>query len=231
MGCITLFECLKIIYFAMNPPSNDVDRIDTDYIYYWIREDHILEAKYKDDLMHITLEIAEKIVSDRLAIQQDQHFRILVNFPKSQLKLNPAARRYLDSGAGMAGIAAIAILNARERWAMGLICWFALRFQWKKPPIECFFDRDNAIRWLKAVALHEEEPTAPPRTTFKLTQVKKQIALHMSKGLTNKQIAAEMHLSSRTIESHRQEMYKMFNVTNGLQLLQRLHDMALLEGE
>lgn len=216
----------------MNLLSNDEHRIDTDYIYYWKREDQILEAKYKDDLTLITLEIAEKIVEDRLTIQQGQNFRILVNFPTRPLKLNPAARRYLDSGAGSPGIAAIAILNARERWAMGLICWFALRFQWKNPPIECFFERDNAIRWLKAVELHEEEQPAPvPQGAIKLTHVKKQIALHMSKGLTNKQIAAEMHLSSRTIESHRQEMYKMFDVTNGLQLLQRLHDMALLEGE
>src|SRR5215469_6682170 len=107
----------------------DESLIETEHIYYWIREGQILEAKYKDDLTHITLEIAEKIVADRLVVQRGEIFRVLVNFPKRRFKLNPAAKRYLDSGAGMAGIAAIAILNARDQWAMGLICKFALRFQ------------------------------------------------------------------------------------------------------
>lgn len=205
--------------------------IVTEYIYYWIREDQILEAKYNDDLTKITLEIAEKIVSDRLAIQKGEIYRILVNFPAGKLRLNPAARRYLDSGSGMAGIAAIAILNARNRWAMGLICWFAVRFQRKKLPIESFFDRDNAITWLRGISLKEEEPEERPRKTVKLTPVKKRIAQYMAKGLTNKEIAARMHLSSRTIESHRQEMYKLLDVANGLELVQYLNKMGLLDGE
>jgi DNA-binding CsgD family transcriptional regulator len=266
---------------------------------YTLHEGYILEARYDGMCSFITQELAEKIVADRLRLQQSQPYRILVHTPAHRMRVSAGARSYLDSSRGTTKIAAIAILMDKG-WSMYSILRFVIFFQKPGYPIAVFRDRRAAMDWLMKQELdnfsekqlkpatadhvgdqlvlralddwiqihfsfrdkskdqaapsiekiketienaiaqsqnHSEKQTLraalailsqpAPRNTPPLTKIEFQLAREMAKGLTTRQIAEKLKKSHRTIEAKRYKLYKKFNVSNGLELIQLLNDSGL----
>ncbi len=72
--------------------------------------------------------------------------------------------------------------------------------------------------------LHEMD-----RITF--TRREKEILTHLAQGLTSYQIANQLYISKTTVDKHRQNMLKMANVTNTMELIlfSVEHDIIHLE--
>jgi DNA-binding NarL/FixJ family response regulator len=58
----------------------------------------------------------------------------------------------------------------------------------------------------------------------RITSGELDIALQAAAGRTNKQIAAELHLSVRTVESHLQRVYEKLGVSGRHELTDALRD-------
>jgi DNA-binding NarL/FixJ family response regulator len=68
--------------------------------------------------------------------------------------------------------------------------------------------------------------TDPPN----LSARQHQIARALQRGLTSKQIAAQLGLSRRTIETHRSLLYRKFGVQNAAELIATLVRLGLQDG-
>lgn len=72
-----------------------------------------------------------------------------------------------------------------------------------------------------------EEAKNPEHT---LTMREIEILKMIAKGLSSKQIAEQLNLSYRTIETHRFNIFKKLNVTNSIEAVSRAADLGLLIG-
>ncbi|MEQ8240046.1 MAG: response regulator transcription factor [Cyclobacteriaceae bacterium] len=63
----------------------------------------------------------------------------------------------------------------------------------------------------------------------KLTPKEKEVLLHIAKGLTTKEIASKLFVSSRTIETHRLNMMKKLNVKNSSELISTAMKLRLIK--
>lgn len=63
-----------------------------------------------------------------------------------------------------------------------------------------------------------------------ITSKQRRILQHLSTGLRNKQVAAEMGLSVRTVESHKYQLMQELGVHSTLELLRRAKATGLLDG-
>jgi DNA-binding NarL/FixJ family response regulator len=57
-----------------------------------------------------------------------------------------------------------------------------------------------------------------PRLTEKQTEVRDLIAL----GLTAKEIASRLNISHRTVEWHREEIYRRMGVSNAIEMIRKM---------
>jgi DNA-binding CsgD family transcriptional regulator len=71
-------------------------------------------------------------------------------------------------------------------------------------------------------------PGRPRRALQDVTARQHGIMLRMADGLTNSEIASELHLSKSTVDHHISELYKRLNVRNRSQLLKRVHSKGLV---
>jgi DNA-binding CsgD family transcriptional regulator/tetratricopeptide (TPR) repeat protein len=70
-------------------------------------------------------------------------------------------------------------------------------------------------------------PGRPRRALPDITARQHGIMLRMADGLTNSEIATELHLSKSTVDHHISELYRRLNVRNRSQLLKRVHSKGL----
>ena len=61
-----------------------------------------------------------------------------------------------------------------------------------------------------------------PRSTDLLTPREREVVAQLAKGLTSKEMAKAMGLSSRTVEMYRTRLLKKFGVRTTLQLLAQM---------
>ena len=70
--------------------------------------------------------------------------------------------------------------------------------------------------------------TAPAAAPVNITKRQQQILSLIPKGLTNQEIADELGLSRRTVETHRYKMMETLEVNNKGDLLRRGRDLGLI---
>ena len=60
---------------------------------------------------------------------------------------------------------------------------------------------------------------------IKLTPKEREICDLIVMGLTNKQIAARLHCSHRTVEEHRRNVFEKYNVVNSVLLVRKIFNI------
>jgi DNA-binding NarL/FixJ family response regulator len=60
-----------------------------------------------------------------------------------------------------------------------------------------------------------------------LTKKEKQVIHYIAKGMTSKQVAEKMNLSSRTVETHRYNILNKMNVKSVVELIKLLSDQKI----
>jgi DNA-binding NarL/FixJ family response regulator len=83
----------------------------------------------------------------------------------------------------------------------------------------------GAIAELGRRAKRAREPAAPEG----LTAREREVLGHAARGLTVGQIARQMHLSPRTVETYLARVYRRLGVRNRVQALARASDLGLIE--
>jgi len=92
--------------------------------------------------------------------------------------------------------------------------------------VEKPLDRDT---FLQTVARLIERNAGPAAFLEKsLTRAERRILYHVLDGRNNREIAAALHRSPRTIEVHRRHVMQKLGVANIIELLQRAADLGLL---
>ncbi|MCM3715119.1 response regulator transcription factor [Alkalihalobacillus oceani] len=64
---------------------------------------------------------------------------------------------------------------------------------------------------------------------MKLTQKEREVVQLLTEGLSNKQIANQLHVSTETVNSHIKNIYRKLNVHNRIQVFQRARQLNLCE--
>ncbi|MFY7919556.1 MAG: response regulator transcription factor [Chryseotalea sp.] len=63
----------------------------------------------------------------------------------------------------------------------------------------------------------------------KLTSRELEIVLLIEKGLKTQQIANKLFISIKTVETHRSNLFKKLNVTNAIELINKVRTLKLIE--
>jgi DNA-binding NarL/FixJ family response regulator len=74
-------------------------------------------------------------------------------------------------------------------------------------------------------ATGEKSRARTDETRFDLTPQELRIAELVAEGDTNKEIAAQMYISTATVEYHLHKMFRKLGVKTRTQLVQRLHQL------
>ena len=98
------------------------------------------------------------------------------------------------------------------------------------------FDELGAIGWagLTRTELEQVTGTAQPlasRLTDELTEKEVQIARRAATGMRDREIAAALYLSSRTVEWHLRQVYRKLGLANRTQLAAALHSDGILAAD
>ena len=89
------------------------------------------------------------------------------------------------------------------------------------------FTQHGARLWAaKAEAELARISGSSPSATNDLTETERRIATLVAAGRANKQIAAELHITVRTVESNLTRVYRKLGIRSRSQLAARLHDPA-----
>ncbi len=78
-------------------------------------------------------------------------------------------------------------------------------------------DRENEVEWVKELTEKVEEILTPKKLT--LTSRELQILRDIEQGLSSNKIAEKLFISKATVDTHRQNMIKKFNVPNTISLV------------
>lgn len=117
---------------------------DTNFVHLLIK-DKILVVTYKSGL-HITLEIAQKIVTDRLSFTEDKKLAAMI-MSHGVISMDKPAREYLASEEGTNGLTATAIIvDSSFSRALGNFFLFVNK---TKMPVKIFSNIPRAIKWLQ----------------------------------------------------------------------------------
>ncbi|MCZ8354355.1 MAG: response regulator transcription factor [Cyclobacteriaceae bacterium] len=69
----------------------------------------------------------------------------------------------------------------------------------------------------------------PGFESSKLTTREEEIILLIEKGLTTQQIASKLFISTKTVETHRSNLFKKLEVTNAIELLNKARALGILD--
>ena len=117
---------------------------DSEFVHLIIK-DKILVVTYKSDL-HITSEIAQKIVTDRLSFTKDKKLATMI-ISHGVISMDKPAREYLASEEGTNGLTATAIIvDSSFSRSLGN---FFLIVNKTKMPVKIFSNIPRAIKWLQ----------------------------------------------------------------------------------
>lgn len=202
--------------------------VDTPYVRYTLHDNAILEARYKEDVLFITKEMAKVIVTGRLSLQKGLSYRLLMHAQK-RIHMSPAARNHFTGPDGNKGIAAVAIMV--DSWTVNMVSRFILMI--KKPdfPMETFRDIRKAKAWLLKQEIRGTAPLIrinPAITKYGLSEKDLEIMRYMAQGLNSKEIGEELDCSPRTVEFLKNELYGKLSAVNGCALIQKANDLDLI---
>jgi two-component system response regulator DesR len=123
----------------------------------------------------------------------------------------PELRVLLISGAGR-----ISVTTARACGASGFV-----------PKDWPAADIARAVRMVAlGMALFEPEP--PPLAQLVLTNREREVLERVAGGATNREIAAQLHLSPHTVKEHTSALYRKLEVRNRAEAVQRAQRLGLL---
>ncbi len=92
--------------------------------------------------------------------------------------------------------------------------------------VEKPLDRDTFLQTVQRLIERNTRPAAFLEES--LTQAERRILYHVLDGRNNREIAAALHRSPRTIEVHRRHVMQKLGAANIIELLQRAADLGLL---
>ncbi|MDX6676039.1 MAG: hypothetical protein QOE31_91 [Solirubrobacteraceae bacterium] len=123
----------------------------------------------------------------------------------------PELRVLLISGAGR-----ISVATARACGAIGFV-----PKDWPAADI---------ARAVRRVALGQAllEPASPPTPQLTLSGREREVLERVAGGATNREIAAELHLSPHTVKEHTSALYRKLAVRNRAEAVQRAQRLGLL---
>ena len=75
-------------------------------------------------------------------------------------------------------------------------------------------------------SVFQEEAVEPPAAQF--TESERQVLALVAKGATNREIAAELHLSPYTVKEYASALYRKLDVRNRLEAVQRAEKLGLI---
>jgi DNA-binding CsgD family transcriptional regulator len=84
------------------------------------------------------------------------------------------------------------------------------------------FERLGAAPWEARAASELSRIGGRPAAPTELTEAERQVALLVAEGLTNSDIAARLHLSTRTVEAHLSHAYVKFGVRSRAALVAKV---------
>ena len=88
-------------------------------------------------------------------------------------------------------------------------------------------DVARAVRMV-ALGIPLFEDAAPSGTEIHLTPREREVLASVARGATNREIAAELHLSPHTVKEHTSAVYKKLEVRNRAEAVQRAQRLGLL---
>ena len=88
-------------------------------------------------------------------------------------------------------------------------------------------DVARAVRMV-ALGIPLFEDAAPSGTEINLTSREREVLASVARGATNREIAAELHLSPHTVKEHTSALYKKLDVRNRAEAVQRAQRLGLL---
>ena len=88
-------------------------------------------------------------------------------------------------------------------------------------------DVARAVRMV-ALGIPLFEDVAPSGTEISLTSREREVLASVARGATNREIAAELHLSPHTVKEHTSALYKKLDVRNRAEAVQRAQRLGLL---
>jgi DNA-binding NarL/FixJ family response regulator len=88
-------------------------------------------------------------------------------------------------------------------------------------------DVARAVRMV-ALGIPLFEDAAPSGTEISLTSREREVLASVARGATNREIAAELHLSPHTVKEHTSAVYKKLDVRNRAEAVQRAQRLGLL---
>jgi two-component system response regulator FixJ len=92
--------------------------------------------------------------------------------------------------------------------------------------VEKPLDRETFLQRVQRLIEQNARPTAFLKQS--LTRAERRILYHVLEGRNNREIAAFLHRSPRTIEVHRRHLMQKLGVANIVELLQRAADLGLI---
>lgn len=134
---------------------------DTPFVRYVLHDHSIIEATYKKGIPLITKELAQRIVSERLALQGGKPYRLLLH-GDIEAHISAEAKRFFSSPEGTAGIVAAAILV--NRWSLLAVSKFIMAFQRSDFPMYIFRDTREAKNWLLKNSIQTEVWDTHPKS-------------------------------------------------------------------
>ena len=122
-------------------------RIETKDVFYEI-DDGILFCSYKENIM-LDINVAKRIVSDRLAFSKGTDYLILIDF--NNLKsADKDAREYMNSpNGGLKGLIGGAFVS--DKIVASVFINLYLKINKPKIPTKFFTQRIDALNWLKSI--------------------------------------------------------------------------------
>ena len=88
-------------------------------------------------------------------------------------------------------------------------------------------DIARAVRMV-ALGMALFEPAPPPLAQLVLTGRERDVLERVAGGATNREIAAELHLSPHTVKEHTSALYRKLEVRNRAEAVQRAQRLGLL---
>ena len=89
-------------------------------------------------------------------------------------------------------------------------------------------DVARAVRMV-ALGIPLFEDAAPSGTQISLTNREREVLTSVARGATNREIAAELHLSPHTVKEHTSSLFRKLDVRNRTEAVQRAQRVGLLD--